>query len=513
MLDLLNRVDTPHRNDHPNISPWIDEHIWGHRLWDNQSPWLLFLEFLTVAEACHRENRLLNESEKGYPLIFKPYKRMYLRNLLFNNEMLFQIAERYSDSSTAWAMWLTWMRDKSQGVTERDFTYLKTRFHTFDEFAQMIRMLMGAVVESHTNKRWTSRFIFPFGPAALYEDLGLSASGNPTREYINFGRTGELLYMMLCRCALREALKPHLSRLFTEDNSWNHLLARLQPGPDTDTSNRGQSYLPYRIHPAYDRLGADWLSIFELNLPGFDTLPHLVTLSALHVLLYQLETASAWTGGPPQTFMICEVVAPKKTLVRALSANNYLANHALPAQAIDAYLDSIEQTGEWQRAVSASDPLLACREQLEAHVRWGQKFGGATYTEMRSDLREEAVRGHRQHGANIHRNYGRDIGLVSRRGTTRLRYAPTDSLLKTLLLANVEKRMELSEFLDQLFERYGLVFGEREAEQVLSKEDFDKKSFQANARRLEQRLSSLGMLRRLSDSCAYVENPYGQGHA
>ena len=74
-----------------------------------------------------------------------------------------------------------------------------------------------------------------------------------------------------------------------------------------------------------------------------------------------------------------------------------------------------------------------------------------------------------------------------------------------------QRTMELSEFLERLFTRYGLVFGEREAEQVLSKEDFDKKSFQANARRLEQRLSSLGMLRRLSDSCAYVENPYGQG--
>jgi hypothetical protein len=115
---------------------------------------------------------------------------------------------------------------------------------------------------------------------------------------------------------------------------------------------------------------------------------------------------------------------------------------------------------------------------------------------------------HRQHVANIHRNYGREIGLVSKRGTVKLRYAPTDALLKTLLFANAEKRIELNQFLNKLHARYGFVFGDKEAEQVLPKDEFDKKAFQANSRRLEQRLGSVGLLRRLSDGCAYVVNPY-----
>jgi hypothetical protein len=97
---------------------------------------------------------------------------------------------------------------------------------------------------------------------------------------------------------------------------------------------------------------------------------------------------------------------------------------------------------------------------------------------------------------------------VSKRGTVKLRYAPTDALLKTLLFANVEKRIELHQFLARLHARYGLVFGDKEAEQVLSKDEFDKKAFQGNSRRLEQRLGSLGLLRRLSDGCAYVVNSY-----
>jgi hypothetical protein len=97
---------------------------------------------------------------------------------------------------------------------------------------------------------------------------------------------------------------------------------------------------------------------------------------------------------------------------------------------------------------------------------------------------------------------------VSKRGTTRLRYAPTDAFLKSLVFSNVRKRIEFNDFLVQLYQRYGLVFGEREAEKVLSIDNMDKKPFRANSLRLEHRLGSLGLLKRLSDACAYVENPY-----
>jgi hypothetical protein len=110
----------------------------------------------------------------------------------------------------------------------------------------------------------------------------------------------------------------------------------------------------------------------------------------------------------------------------------------------------------------------------------------------------------------LHRTYGREIVLISKRGTNKLRYAPNDSLLKALILANVRDRMEFKEFLRRLFERYGIVLGEREAKIVMEDSDFDSKAFQSNASRLEQRLSSLGMLKRLSDACAYVLNPYSE---
>src|SRR6266478_2728056 len=90
---------------HPDNEMWVDEQIWGHRLWDSQSPWLIFLEFLTVAEACDRDGRLLDDRGLPFPFNYRPSKRLHLRNILYNNELIFDIADRSADDATAWRDW------------------------------------------------------------------------------------------------------------------------------------------------------------------------------------------------------------------------------------------------------------------------------------------------------------------------------------------------------------------------------------------------------------------------
>ena len=272
-------------------------------------------------------------------------------------------------------------------------------------------------------------------------------------------------------------------------------------------------YLPYIKHNSYDLLAEDWESILRLDLPGFDALQHLVTLGALHVMLYQLRIASEYFGEGRRIHFVCESIAPRKTLVRELSAENFQDNNVLSTRAVETYIDRIAKSDAWQQAVQGaaneSEAFAACRAILEKEVWWGDEYeGGGNPEALLKELREIALRRHRRHVGNVHRVYGREIGLVSRRGTVKLRYAPTDALLKTLLLANVPKRIELNEFLVCLYQRYGIIFGDREAEDALPQGSFDKKRFRENTQRLEQRLSSLGMLRRLSDACAYVENPH-----
>lgn len=503
----------PPRHGHLEDQLWIDEQIWGHRLWDSQSPWLLFLEFLNVAMAEHRAGRLFAEPEGHNTLVYRPYRRMHLRNILFNSESLQQIAERCPDSRTAWTEWLGSMTENARGVSPPDFSYLVARFQSFRQFASLVRMLKGAAVEGETNRRWSSRFVFPFGCNAVYEDTIIDRQGEARRDYINFGRTGELLYLMLCRSRSAGRLKDFFGRFFSSSNAWNDLLALLQPGPDEHTEARRYSYLPYREHPSFDLLADDWSRILDLQLPGFDAFPHLVTLGALHVLLYELQVARWWVGNVARITFVCEMVAPKKTLVRELSFLSYQENNLLSQRAVEAYLRRcVAENPGWREIEDQPGALDQAREILDAVVRWPQApqdyEGCHDPKSMLNELRRLATGRHRQHVANVHRSYGRDVGLVSKRGTSKLRYAPTDGLLKALILSNVERRVELKEFLVRLCERYGLIIGDREAEAALDRDLFDKKAFQANAHRLEQRLGSLGVLRRLSDACAYVQNPF-----
>ena len=513
MAEPVSMLPPPPRHGHLEDQLWVDEQIWGHRLWDSESPWLLFLEFLNVAMASHCTGQLFDEQGGYNTLVYQPYKRMHLRNILFNNEVLLRIAERYADSKTAWTEWIAWMNDHAKGAEPPDFSYLIPRFQSFHQFTDLVGMLRGAGVENETNRRWSSRFLFPFGTNAVYEDVIIDNHGEARRDYINFGRTGELLYLMLSRSQHAQQLRACFDRHFAGSNRWNRLLALFQPNGDEHKEPRRNSYLPYSEHPTFNRLGEDWLRVLELDLPGFDAFPHLVTLATLHIVLYQLSVSAQWCDAPRPVSFICEVVAPKKTLVRELSFLSYQENSLLSSRAVDAYLRyKVSDTAEWQQIAAQPAALVQARELLDSRVRWPQEpqdYEGCNDPEALFDkLRRVATDRHRRHVANVHRSYGRDVGLVSKRGTNKLRYAPTDALLKALILANIERRMEFKEFLARVFDRYGFVFGEREAEQVLDREQFDKKAFQANAHRLEQRLGSLGVLRRLSDACAYVQNQF-----
>ena len=489
-------------------SMWVDEAIWGHRLYDEQLPWFVFLEFLNVFTHEDGKGRAFDEQGKPNELKYRAAHRLYLRNILFNNPHLPEIRLSFPNDSNRWDEWLRRMKSAATGLNHPEFGFLENHFHSFEDFCEVVSLVRSTSLEVNSNKRWTSKFVFPYGRDCLYEDLDSNASTNDRRF---FGRTGEMLYLMLCRTPRKQELLAALKgRLAKTDKTWDSIIRCLQPTDDEDMSKeRANAFLPYISHPCFDDLAEDWLAVLRLNIPGFDVFPHLVNLAGLHMLKYQLTVSHQLLGSPTPLKLICEVVAPKKTLVREVSCDLYQSNNLLPAQAVEMFITNIERSGDWQRAITESGAFEKCRKILKDKARWGDDYDGPSDAgELISRLRQDAMKRHRQHVANIHRNYGREIGLVSKRGTVKLRYAPTDALLKTLLFANVEKRIELHQFLARLHTRYGIVFGDKEAEQVLLKDEFDKKAFQGNSRRLEQRLGSLGLLRRLSDGCAYVVNPY-----
>ncbi len=495
---------------------WIDEAIWGHRLHDEQTPWLTLLEFLGIFNVARVDGKALQETRPNM-LVYRPQTQLYLRNILFNNPHIASVLGEARNDDAMWSEWLELMKENAGGIPQADFSYVRQNFESFSDFAAITSFLQSSAIEGNSNKRWTSKFVFPFGGSALYEDVSVSASGGVTTDRRFFGRTGEVLYLMLARSRHAPALAKLLSdRLFEQRGPYEALVKALQGETQSAQNERAGSYLPVSGHALFDQLAEDWMSVLQLDMPAYDALPHIVAITGLHLVLYQLNRAREVLGGG-EVKLVCEIIAPKKTLVREISANSYQLNNTMPQQAMEVFIRGITSSAEWQAALTSDQPVEAAAMVLARVFDWPDEDDRGEAWSSPDELLGELVRRanirHKQHVARVHGTWLRQVGLASRRASRRTRYAPTDRLLKSLVVTMVKKRLEYREFLVQLDARYGLVIGERQARDFITKGEADQEDFSDNARRLEERLRSLGLLERLSDSCAYVINPYSRAEA
>ena len=491
---------------------WIDEAIWGHRLHDEQSPWLTVLEFLCVLCAEHAQGRTLTENDFN-TLSYLPQTQLRLRNLLFNNPHLGTILATDLSDDAMWQSWLPRMEENAGGLDRPTFDYLRERFDTFRDFASVVSFLQTSAIEGGSNKRWSSKFVFPFGTSALYEDVSVNAAGGVSTDRRFFARTGEVLYLMLCRSAHAAELRDRLvKRLITADAPYDGLVKALQGETQFARQERAGAYLPCKTYPAFDRLAEDWIALLDLKIPVYDTFPHIVTMTGLHLILYQLQRSAEATGATGPITLVSEIVSPKRSVVRDLSADSFQANNALPQQALEAYIRKIAASQDWHDAIASDEPGEKAAELLAKHFDWPDlddpDDAQGTPDALLERLVNRAIVRHKQHVGKVHSTWARLIGLSSRRASRRVRYAPTDRLLKTLVVCCVDRRLEFKDFLTLIYERYGFIIGDQQARSFIDAGTADQEDFSDNARRLEERLASLGLLKRLSDSCAYVENPF-----
>lgn len=83
-------------------SMWVDEAIWGHRLYDEQLPWMVLLEFLNIFYHETDEGRAFIEPQGYNTLKYRTAHRLYLRNILFNNPHLIEIQLTYPNDNNRW---------------------------------------------------------------------------------------------------------------------------------------------------------------------------------------------------------------------------------------------------------------------------------------------------------------------------------------------------------------------------------------------------------------------------
>lgn len=501
------RAPPKHTN---NVNVWADEAIWGHRFYNDQTPWCVFLEFLAVFRSrlefgCaldeHRENDIHEVFEYSIPRL-RP-----LRQLIFNNPQIRYIEDTQQSDTNRWNKWQSAMEEGG------DFSYLQNRFRSFEHLARVIEFFQTTAIEPNRQRRWTSRFLFPYGPDCLYADLPANVHGSPDRRF--FARGGELLYLMLSRSGRGPEIAKKMSKLLAPNSTWNEVVKVLLP--DNENVRQEQvsteiGYLPFADRPEYSDLASTWLRLLDLNLPAESLLDPLMRLSILHMLIYMLRRSDEETGNETEPRFVLEVASPRRTTLFEISSENLAANRMLPSRAVRAYVKSIEHDQEWVEALRMRVPVAAAAKLLENRYHWRPASGGA-YGDPEPLLQELSIYAesrHQQHVAKVHLEWSKQIGLtVSRRGTGTW-YSPNDALLKALVLCIVDEgREEYHRFLGRLYERFNLVVGPSEAARAFGSLPTDQNVFVQNTQRLEHRLKTLGLLRRLSDDCAYVENPFG----
>ncbi len=495
----------------------VDENIWGHRLYDEQLPHLTVLEFLGALGSNLDKPLRPHEGLEG-AFKFQPQRQIRLRGLLFNNPYVESI------STSAWPdeeKWRQWFERFTQGATGNgdgveDLHYLRQSFASFDDFAKAVELLRSSSFEARSNKRWSSKFVFPFGPDALYEDLQVDSKGKMSNDRRFFARTGELLYMMLTRATRGSELGDLLAtRLFDRDAPMNRLARAMQGLPQRADDSRLSGYLPEMSNPRFEQICEDWLSILAKDMPIYDALEHLIAITGLNMLLYFLERAKRVAGDDDPIEIVCEIVSKGRTKVRALSGDSYQLNQGLPAKAVRAHVEAIRMDPRWMKAVTGAFPDAERVRLLRERFQWppdtsedDEDYSGQSPDALVGKLTDRALARHEQHVGKIHASWSRAIGLSSRRLSRRTRYAPSDRLLKSIVVAIVGDRMQLDEFLAEAKRRYGLVLGEAEGARLIDAKLVDQEELSENRENLEARLVGLGLVRRLSDSCSFVENPF-----
>ncbi|MFF6742484.1 hypothetical protein ACET5C_13680 [Pseudomonas aeruginosa] len=301
----------------------------------------------------------------------------------------------------------------------------------------------------------------------------------------------------------------------------NRLVRALQGAPQSAEEPRLSGYLPEVANNRFDQICDDWLSILHKDMPIYDALEHLIAITGLNMLLYFLERAKRVAGDDDPVEIVCEIVSKERTKVRALSGDSYQFNQGLPSKAVRAHVESIRLDVEWAAAETTEFPDAERVKLMRERFQWPPIDGGddEDFTDKSPDelvakLAENALSRHEQHVGKIHASWSRAIGLSSRRLSRRTRYAPNDRLLKSIVVSIVDDRMQFDEFLAEAKRRYGLVIGDAEGARLVGAKLVDQEELSENRNNLETRLVSLGLVRRLSDSCSFVENPFAfQGEA
>lgn len=474
------------------------EHVWGHRFRPEQTPMLLLFELMCIVESQYqaKQHEFIQNifSPENDILYFRHRRNFKLRILLYQNEILETIHRSTALDKEKWQRqfdFLMGLEGDNFSFKDADIDHIRNNFKSFDSFYNVIKILGSLTFDPLSNKRWSSKFIYPINREYIWCDYN-NVDNSEDRRF--FSRGGELVYLMLCRAP--EELRLELERLFTEwledkDDSYSTLAKSLAIGekryPLEEANRKNLGYLPPHEMECFTTFAEDIVRTLNLNLEKLDKIKIMSDLVGFHTGNYIYSVGEIYTnmsdnGSPKSPTYIAEVLTKTSNSIRKASIQSIST-----------------QRNRLKRSLTNSIPDLFEQYAFDIEEESDRKV----FLDEQSGEAEDYL------GKNIlgypHICF-RHIGFVSRKNTRSFRYVVTEDFLHSLVitLLGSEKRLEFRKFMKALRERYNIFIDQSPFEDS----EILQSDLNRNAKNLSVLLYQMGMLRHLSDACSYVVNPY-----
>jgi hypothetical protein len=361
-----------------------------------------------------------------------------------------------------------------------------------------------------------------------------------------FSRGGELYYLMISagtegNLAQRQRITKAIETLLNVPNRTLGDFAKLINKAWTDDRIEGSlGWLPDPECALYRTFAEDLDTFLDNKLDSLECLELLAHLICFHIVCYIYHRAHPANTTSDHTNDACVQLCRPQLLIDLLGdddgglirerSTRLLRQHsnwqieraqALVREKVQCWADS-----------ESNDDALA--EHLE--YQSGQFFNlprkekasiGTFINEMRERYRATSVdreeivrefstklfdlmsRDFRTHFLSVHTKLGRAIGLISPRRGPNPRFTLGDTLLKTLVTANLppEKTMSFGDLLERLYERYGIIVGPYEANRagLLERLRINESYYAHNRDALLVRMKCAGLVTQYSDATALVK--------
>lgn len=514
-------------NNLDKFTSQLSAHIWGHRFMDGQRGPEYVLEFLNVlfgTNYCFSQESYSRRKSVG------------LRKFIFEGVKEGRGAKEI----------LILKEDEKQklanAVQENDV-------HVLKQFLRNQEVVLYNKTGKEADRSWYARSLYPLHESMLYVELRQKGE-NLSFERNFFARGGELYFLMLAHGTEKDKVRRRfierrfqqlltknkiiekvvekITSAFEDQESDKDRVCRLR----SDSQDNNVPALPPHAQEENRRLFEDFAEelerLLELDLDIYEMFHLLISLICFQLARYMHERAVI---NSDRFYYFFDCLDGTSKPILQMAAISFEQHENLIKEKFEQEfelrfhkaLGQLEQIGH-QLSQWKADPDvflekmgLGKMNKRKAIIKMSlMKCNNADDVtgRLKSTVREAVSDQLKKHQLSITRVLSCDGGFATyRRGSaSNYRYTISDSFLQMLVFTKVKpgEKMEYYEFLETLYQDYGIVIGSSQAKKsgLYEQSRLNVRYFNDNEKALRDKLRHNGLLIEFSDATAMIQNPY-----